>query len=281
MKKEMKTVVYDEELGVEAYRFKGIVQPFPNHFHEHYVIGFVEKGRRTLRCGNREYTIGEGDAVLFHPGDSHACTQSDGGALDYRSLNISRKTMLALSDEVAGRKELPRFSENVISDHEINCYLRPLHEMIMRGTGDFGRETALLLLISILIQNYGGPFEENIPECRQEIERACRFIESHYAERISLDQICRCAGLGKSTLLRAFAREKGITPYRYLENIRINEAKRLLSQGMSPLDAAMRTGFSDQSHFTNYFSSFIGLSPGVYRDIFCCGGKDGELFEQK
>ena len=153
--------------------------------------------------------------------------------------------------------------------------------MIMRGTGDFGRETALLLLISTLIQNYGRPFEENIPECRQEIERACRFIESHYAERISLDQICRCAGLGKSTLLRAFAREKGITPYRYLENIRVNEAKRLLSQGMSPLDAAMRTGFSDQSHFTNYFSSFIGLSPGVYRDIFCCGGKDGELFEQK
>lgn len=30
----------------------------------------------------------------------------------------------------------------------------------------------------------------------------------------------------------------------------------------------MRTGFSDQSHFTNYFSRFIGLSPGAYRDIF-------------
>ena len=41
MKKEIRTVVYDEDLRLEAYRFVGIVQPFPNHFHEHYVIGFV------------------------------------------------------------------------------------------------------------------------------------------------------------------------------------------------------------------------------------------------
>lgn len=42
MKKETRTVVYDDELRIEAYRFEGIVKPFPNHFHEHYVIGFVE-----------------------------------------------------------------------------------------------------------------------------------------------------------------------------------------------------------------------------------------------
>ena len=45
-------------------------------------------------------------------------------------------------------------------------------------------------------------------------------------------------------------------------------AKKLLEQGSSLVEAAMRTGFSDQSHFTNYFSRFIGLSPGAYRDIF-------------
>ena len=44
MKKEVRTVVYDDELRMEAYRFEGIVQPFPSHFHEHYVIGFVRKG---------------------------------------------------------------------------------------------------------------------------------------------------------------------------------------------------------------------------------------------
>lgn len=113
-------------------------------------------------------------------------------------------------------------------------------------------------------------------ECRQEIEKACEYMERHYAEHISLEQICRYAGLSRSTLLRAFTKSKGITPYRYLETIRINEAKKLLGQGVTPACAAMQTGFTDQSHFTNYFSSFIGLAPGVYRRIFSQKGRDGE-----
>ncbi len=277
MKKEVRTVVYDEGLGVEAYRFEGIAQPFPNHFHEYYVIGFVEAGERTLSCKNQEYAIKQGDILLFNPGDSHACVQSDGGTLDYRGLNIAKEVMLDLAEEVAGKRELPGFSQNVIRDDEAACYLRPLHESIMSGSGEFSKEENLLLLLSLLIQHYGQPFEHCMPECRAEIEQACAFMEEHYAEHLGLEQICRRAGLSKSALLRAFTRSKGVTPYRYLENIRIGRAKKLLEQGASPLEAALQTGFSDQSHFTNYFSRFIGLSPGIYRDIFlgksAAGGK--------
>ncbi len=217
MKKEIRTVVYDDELRMEAYRFEGIVQPFPNHFHEHYVIGFVEDGER----------------------------------------------------------ELPGFSEKVVCDEEAACHLRSLHEMVMKGTGEFGKEETLLFLLSCLIQNYGQPSHRCIPECRQEIDKACAYMTGHFTERIYLDQICRHAGLSKSTLLRAFTKEKGVTPYRYLETIRINEAKNLLSEGVPPVEAAIRTGFSDQSHFTNYFNQFIGLAPGTYRDIFSDKDRDG------
>ena len=268
MKKETRTVVYDDELRLESYRFEGTQQPFPNHFHEYYVIGFVESGERCLSCKNNEYAIQKGNVLLFNPGDNHACIQNDGGTLDYRGFNISKEVMLDLTEEVTGKRELPGFSENVIFDEEVICYLHPLHEMVMKGLCDFGKEENLLLLISMLIQRYGQPFENCIPECREEIEKACRFMEQHFAERIYLDQICRYAGLSKSTLLRAFTKSKGVTPYSYLENIRIGEAKKLLEQGFPPIEAALRTGFSDQSHFTNYFNRFIGLSPGVYREIF-------------
>lgn len=67
MRKEIKTVVYDDELRLEAYRFEGVVQPFSNHFHEYYVIGFVEGGERCLSCRNQEYTIGKGNVILFNP----------------------------------------------------------------------------------------------------------------------------------------------------------------------------------------------------------------------
>lgn len=268
MKKETRTVVYDDELRIEAYRFEGIVQPFPNHFHEYYVIGFIEDGERCLSCRNQEYTIAKGDIVLFNPGDNHACVQSDDGTLDYRGFNITKEVMLDLTEEVTGKREPLGFSKTVIFDEEVTCYLHPLHELVMKGSYEFGKEENLLLLISLLIQRYGQPFENCIPECREEIEKACDFMEQHFADRIYLDQICRYAGLSKSTLLRAFTKSKGVTPYSYLENIRIGKAKKLLEQGVPPIEAAMQTGFSDQSHFTNYFNRFIGLAPGLYRDIF-------------
>ena len=109
MKKETRTVIYDDELRIEAYRFEGIVQPFPNHFHEYYVIGFVEDGERSLSCKNQEYTIHRGDIVLFNPGDNHACVQTDDGTLDYRGFNITKEIMLDLTEEVTGKRSLPGF----------------------------------------------------------------------------------------------------------------------------------------------------------------------------
>lgn len=92
MRKEIRTAVYDEELQIEAYRFEGIVQLFPSHFHKYYVVGFVEKGERSLSCRNQEYTIGRGDIVLFNPSDSHACSQTDNGTLDYRDIFLKKET---------------------------------------------------------------------------------------------------------------------------------------------------------------------------------------------
>lgn len=277
MKKETRTIVYNEELQIEAYRFEGTRQPFPNHFHEYYVIGFIENGQRVLSCKNQEYLIKKGDIVLFNPGDNHACVQNDEGTLDYRGFNITKDVMLDLADEITGKQELPGFSQNVIYDEEAACYLRPLHELVMKGSCEFGKEENLLLLLSTLIQQYGQPFERCIPECSREIEKTCAFMEQHFAEHICLDQICRCAGLSKSTLLRAFTKSKGVTPYSYLVNIRIGKAKKLLEQGVPPVEAALQTGFSDQSHFTNYFSRFIGLAPGVYREIFSAKGSGEEM----
>lgn len=268
MKKEIKTVVFDEELRLEAYRFEGIVQPFPNHFHEYYVIGFMEGGKRYLSCRNKEYILEKGNVVLFHPGDNHACAQYGEEALDYRAINIQKAVMLDLAEEITGKRELPGFSANVIKDEEAVCYLQPLHKMLMSGSGEFEKEQNLLFLLSLLFQKYGRPFEECIPECREGIEKACLFMEKHFAEPVYLDQLCCYTSLSKSTLLRAFTKSKGVTPYRYLENIRINAAKKLLEKGVMPVDVALQTGFSDQSHFTNYFNQFIGLAPGVYREIF-------------
>ena len=208
MQKKIRTVCYDDDLHLEAYRFEGIIQPFPNHFHDYYVIGFMETGTRCLSCKNKEYTIGQGNILLFNPNDNHSCVQCDGGTLDYRGLNIPKETMLSLAEEITGQRTLLGFSENVIKNDELNLYLRPLHQMIMDGSKEFEKEEMLLLLITLLIEQYGQPFENCIPECSEEIEKTCIFMAEHFAEHITLENLCKCSGLSKSTLLRAFTNQR-------------------------------------------------------------------------
>ncbi len=274
MQKEIRTICYDEDLHLEAYHFQGILQPFPNHFHDYYVIGFIESGMRCLSCKNKEYTVGRGNILLFNPNDNHSCVQCDGGTLDYRGLNISKKTMLSLMEEITGKRKLLGFSENVKKNNELNHYIYSLHKIIMHGSKEFEKEEILLLLISILIEKYGQPFSSCIPECSHEIENACLFMKKNFSDHITLDELCKCSGLSKSTLLRAFTKSKGVTPYRYLQTIRIGKAKELLEQGVSSVDAAIQTGFSDQSHFSNFFNMYIGMTPAAYRRMFKEGDKN-------
>lgn len=109
MKKEVRSAVYDQTLRVEAYRFEGIAQPFPSHFHEYYVFGLMEKRGRLLSCGDQDCLIRTGDVLLFNPKESHGCIQEDGNVLDYRCFNIECKVILDLVKEASGRSEFPRF----------------------------------------------------------------------------------------------------------------------------------------------------------------------------
>lgn len=274
MKGERKTIYYDEELQLEAYWFEGVAQPFPNHFHDYYVMGVIERGSRCLSCKNREYEVKTGDFLLFNPGDNHSCAQKDGGTFDYRSLNLSKEKMADLAEELTGSRSLPSFSQNVICRPELNQCLCRLHHMIMAGSKELEKEELLLFLAASLMQEYGQPFECFSPAGRGEIEEVCIFMEKHFQEQVTLKQLCLCSGLSKSTLLRAFTKEKGVTPYRYLQALRISKAKELLEKGTVPAQAALQTGFSDQSHFSNFFHMFIGLPPAAYGRIFIGKGEE-------
>lgn len=272
MKKETRTVFYDEDLRIEAYRFAGVAQPFPVHFHDYYVVGCIESGGRCLTCKNAEHSIGAGDIVLFNPGDKHSCAQADGGTFCYRALNVKPEVMNALANEIAGQQHAPKFKTNVIRDAELFVSLQKLHETVLRESGEFEKDELLFFAFGQLIQEYGGSSDHSasdfVAEHNAEIEKACAYMRRNFSERISLDALCEVAALSKATLVRSFARAKGISPYRYLENIRLIEAKKLLEQGIAPSEAAFSTGFSDQAHFTNFFKDYTGLTPKQYKNIF-------------
>ncbi|HBH3232341.1 TPA: AraC family transcriptional regulator [Clostridioides difficile] len=269
MRQEERTVCFDRELKIEAYTFKGIMQKLPNHFHEHYVIGFIEKGQRYLSCKNKEYTTSTGDLLLFNPFDSHTCEQIDDKVLDYRCINIKPEIMKKTVFEITGKNYLPKFNQPVIFRSELVPLLQELHYIIMEEELDFKKEELFFFLIEQLIEEHTEPnLQSNLENTNIEIQAVCDYLENNYAEHIVLDELSTIAGMNKYSLLRNFTKLKGITPYRYLENIRVNKAKKLLEKGVEPIDAAIQTGFVDQSHFTNFFKNFIGLTPKQYQNIF-------------
>ena len=268
-KSELRTARYDPELMVEAYQFQGVMQAFPNHFHEHYVIGFIERGRRNLKVRASCHLTAPGDLLLFNPGENHACEAHDDQPLDYRCINIEPAVMARAVREIFASECLPEFTQPVVFHCEFIDELRELHAMILRGERGVRKEERFYFLLEQLLREYaqaGG--REQPAEPRAEVKAVCEYLNAHAAEQISLDSLGAIAGLSKYHLLRAFTKEMGITPYSYLETIRIDRAKALLRQGTSPADAALNAGFSDQSHFSNAFKRFIGLTPGQYRRVF-------------
>lgn len=274
MTSESRTICFDKDLNIEAYHLKGIIQKFPNHFHEYYVIGFIEKGKRHLYCKNSEYTIDKGDLVLFNPYDNHSCKQIDGKTLDYRCINIKPEVMKKAVLEVTGKDYLPHFSQPIYRNDELIPYLKELHTLIKKGLSDFKKEECFLFLIKQLVEEYADDATDRIQtEIYRKVELICDYLKENISKNITLDELSVIAGLSKYYLLRSFSKQKGISPYSYLETLRIAKSQKLLEMGTPPIDVAIQTGFSDQSHFTNFYKKLTGLTPKQYMNIFAADNK--------
>ena len=170
--------------------------------------------------------------------------------------------------EITGIDNLPIFTATVVCQSEAVPILRDLHDMIMKSKKYFCKEEAFYFLIEHLLINHTESIAETLSQISMEIQTACDYMETNYTELITLDGLSKISGLNKYTLIRNFTMQRGITPYQYLSTIRINRAKKLLEAGISPIETAMQTGFTDQSHFTKFFKNFIGLTPKLYQGIF-------------
>lgn len=272
---EQRHVYYDNDLNIEAYQLCGIVQKFPNHFHEYYVVGFIEGGRRHLWCRHQEYDLCAGDLILFNPHDNHYCAPVNGEILDYRAVNIPPEVMRRAALEITGKDFLPHFTLNVVYQSETAQSIQDLFGAILSGAPYLEKEEAFFFLLEQILKEYATPFTEaeiTLPD--PQIRSLCSYLKEHYSENVTLDDLLSMTDFGKSYLLRSFTRQVGVSPYRYLQTVRLNRAKEYLEQGLPPVDAASMAGFSDQSHFTRFFKQFIGLTPKQYQNIFQGRTKD-------
>ena len=93
-------------------------------------------------------------------------------------------------------------------------------------------------------------------------------VNANLEGELSLERIARECKLSVNYFARAFTRSTGISPHRWLMQRRVDAAKYLmLTTDSSLVEISLRSGFSDQSHFTRVFAEATGETPGRWRQI--------------
>ena len=100
------------------------------------------------------------------------------------------------------------------------------------------------------------------------VERATRFFDQRYAERVTVQAAARVAGLSAKHFAEVFRAAVGCTPHQYLVRCRLRRAQQLIAaegDRQSLAEVAWSAGFCDQAHLTRHFRRAFGQSPGRWR----------------
>jgi len=109
----------------------------------------------------------------------------------------------------------------------------------------------------------------NTPAQSRAVAEALQFIHDNYARDVGLDDIAAAAHLSPSQLTRLVKQTLGVSPYQHVIQVRVNNARHLLSAGSgrrSLAEIASAVGFSDQSHLTRHFKRLTGVTPRRFRE---------------
>lgn len=99
--------------------------------------------------------------------------------------------------------------------------------------------------------------------------QAMEYLKQHYQNQVQIGQLAAQLGISPSGMVKKFRRIIGIPPQRYLINIRIQKAKRLLTDtAMTVTEISEKTGFENGYYFSKAFRKETGLTPSTYRKTY-------------
>ncbi len=103
----------------------------------------------------------------------------------------------------------------------------------------------------------------------QQVLAVQQYIESHFKEPLLLDDLAREHLMSKRSLLRRFKKVTGSTPKKYIQKVRIENAKRILETTHENVSTCMSlVGYNDLNTFRKTFVEMTGYLPGAYRRLF-------------
>lgn len=233
---------------------------FPRHTHDEYGIGVLLSGAQRSWSGVGLVESLPGDVITVNPGEFHDGHPIDRAVRCWRIIYFQPDS-LAQHLEPDASHEIEFVSPNLREPGLGHC-VNLLFDRLTRNEEGLAIEEIVNYLVGRLAP-------QSRPErcrhaCSGPVMKARRRIDDDPASQTGLAELAALSGVSRYQLVRAFARELGVTPYAYVIQRRVQLAHQLLVGGAPLIDAALRSGFADQSHLTRAFVRQFGVPPGRY-----------------
>ena len=259
----------DPDSGIALMGVHRSSHVFPKHSHEtYYIIGLMDAGETYCYGPEKAESLAvRGSFFIINPGQVHSGVPLSGVPVSYRMISINASRFCRMAEEIEeGSPSPPEFPLTFTAAPEESLAMNRAYSRIARGPGENGRDEAVCELIGLLLCRAEREHALKQPPFYDHpgLSRAADFLSEELDTRLKLSSAAAAAGMSPYHFIRAFRKAYGVSPHAYRTQRRVGEAKRLLRQGLSLTETALSLGFYDQSHFTNTFHTYTGLSPGEY-----------------
>lgn len=126
-------------------------------------------------------------------------------------------------------------------------------------------DTLFLSLVSLIVSRVH-PYTSDSASARDKLAEVVSYMESSYAEPLTLARLASIAGYSERHLTRLFISVFGTGPIEHLRLIRLRKSLAMLTEtGMNIAEIAVASGFADSSSYSKLFRRRFGVSPSMYR----------------
>jgi AraC family transcriptional regulator len=239
------------------------LEPIGDH---RIIIHLTPTTRSRCLATGEEFLRRAGDIDLI-PSGTRAGFVAD---TPYRSLQIRLAPgMLDHAASKAGRLTSVRLgTHHMLRNDRIILLGQALESDMKAGSPSgplFAENVGMALAIELLGLSDDAP-RQTARLSDAQLRRVAAYVEDNLDQPLTVDILCREAGVSSSHLRTWFKAAMGVTVHRYVLQRRLEHARQLLVQGDRKLsDIALEAGFSHQSHLAKWMRRELGLSPGELR----------------
>ena len=241
------------------------------HRHATLSIGAITEGVASFDNGTQTDLLTPSALVIINPETLHACNPIEGEARSYRMLYLDTTWCAQLQNSLFGGVEsyIP-LGRTLVEDTDVLQSYHTLVDMLLDPQALYlEKEEALEDFALLLFGRYSD--REGIPEPipplqRERTEKIQNYLREHVHDNPTTADLAQAADASPSYLIRLFKDATGLTPRRYLFELRIEKARELLSTTSMPIaEIALELGFFDQSHLNRVFKQIVACTPYEYR----------------